>query len=146
MLLTLEWFIRYIYVSNVQLLNNVIITKTKVLLPQTGIRNICQHWLSCPHDPALWFTCSQILFNYLAFQSFDYEPTWWRLFQKHIVILNLIYICFYYCHWVYISADWVFVPEDIIRPVVSVLGLTEFIRYIYYWHLLFINNVAILYY
>jgi len=32
-ILTLEWFIRYIYVSNVQLLNNVIITKTKVLPP-----------------------------------------------------------------------------------------------------------------
>jgi len=23
--------------------------------------------------------------NYLAFQSFDFERTWWRLFQKHIV-------------------------------------------------------------
>ena len=23
--------------------------------------------------------------NYLVFQSFDYERTWWRLFQKHVV-------------------------------------------------------------
>jgi hypothetical protein len=31
----LTWFIRYIYYWNLQLLNNVIIIKTKVLLPQT---------------------------------------------------------------------------------------------------------------
>ena len=23
--------------------------------------------------------------SYLAFQSFDYEHTWWRLFQKHVM-------------------------------------------------------------
>jgi hypothetical protein len=31
---TLPWFIRYIYYWNLQFLNNVIINKTKVLLPQ----------------------------------------------------------------------------------------------------------------
>jgi hypothetical protein len=31
----LTWFIRYIYYWNLQFLNNVIIDKTKVLLPQT---------------------------------------------------------------------------------------------------------------
>jgi hypothetical protein len=30
----LTWFIRYIYYWNLQFLNNVIINKTKVLLPQ----------------------------------------------------------------------------------------------------------------
>jgi hypothetical protein len=33
------------------------------------------------------FGCSNTL-NYLAFQSFDYECTWWMLFQKHIVHTN----------------------------------------------------------
>ena len=31
----LTWFIRYIYFWNSQFLNNIIINKTKVLLPQT---------------------------------------------------------------------------------------------------------------
>ena len=29
------------------------------------------------------------LLNYLAYQSFDFEHTWWRLFQKHVVCTNL---------------------------------------------------------
>jgi hypothetical protein len=31
------------------------------------------------------YFCSQTLVNYLAFQSFDFERTWWRLFQKSVV-------------------------------------------------------------
>ena len=31
---SLTWFIRYIYYWNLQVLNNVIINKTKILLPQ----------------------------------------------------------------------------------------------------------------
>jgi hypothetical protein len=30
--------------------------------------------------------------NYLVFQSFDYECTWWRLFQKRVVQLDIYYI------------------------------------------------------
>jgi hypothetical protein len=26
--------------------------------------------------------------NYLAFKSFDFERTWWRLFKKRDVVLN----------------------------------------------------------
>jgi len=33
----------------------------------------------------VWFTSYQRLFNYLAFQLFDYERTWWRLFQKRVM-------------------------------------------------------------
>jgi len=33
----------------------------------------------------LWFSCSQILLNYLVFQSFDYDLTWWRFIQKRVV-------------------------------------------------------------
>ena len=55
-------FIRYIYYWNIQFLNNVISNKI--------------------NKDLLWFYCSQ---NYLAFQSFDFERTWWRLFQKRIV-------------------------------------------------------------
>jgi hypothetical protein len=35
----LTWFIRYIYYRNLQFLNNVIINKTKVLLPHIGDRS-----------------------------------------------------------------------------------------------------------
>jgi hypothetical protein len=35
------------------------------------------------------------------------------------------------------------VPEGIIRPVVSASALTWFIRYVYFWNLLFLNNVII---
>jgi hypothetical protein len=45
--------------------------------------------------------------------------------------------------WVNTSAGGVFVPQGIIRPVVSASALTWFIRYIYYWNLQFLNNVII---
>ena len=61
---TLTWFIRYIYYWNLQFLNNIIIKKTKVLLPQAYVT---------------------LTDYYLAFQSFYFERTWWRLFQKLVV-------------------------------------------------------------
>ena len=39
-------------------------------------------WLFCL-DPL--FYCSQVFLYYLAFQSFDLERTWWRLFQKRVM-------------------------------------------------------------
>jgi len=46
-------------------------------------------------------------------------------------------------YWVDSSAGGLLVPEGIIRPVVSALVLTLFIRYIYYLDLHFLNNVII---
>ena len=97
-----------IYYWNLQLLNNVISNKNKVLLPRVYVTlDGCDYPIY-----ALWFYCSQILsipympfgfiapscwlshlfgfiaptiLNYLAFQSFDFEHTWWRLFQKRVV-------------------------------------------------------------
>ena len=141
-----------IYYWNLQLLNNVISNKNKVLLPRVYVTLdgfdypiyalwfYCSQILAIPYMPfgfiaprfwlshlgplvlllpdfvypiyALWFYCSQILsipympfgfiapscwlshlfgfiaptiLNYLAFQSFDFEHTWWRLFQKRVV-------------------------------------------------------------
>jgi hypothetical protein len=54
-----------------------------------------------------------------------------------IIILSDIY------DWVNTSAGGVFVPQGIIRPVISASALTWFIRYIYYWNLQFLNNVII---
>ena len=34
---------------------------------------------------ALWPTCSQHFLSYLAFQPFDFERSWWKLFQKRVV-------------------------------------------------------------
>jgi hypothetical protein len=49
-----------------------------------------------------------------------------------------IYFCIIIT-WVDTSAGGPLVPEDIIRPEVSVSALTWFIRYIYYWNLQFLN-------
>jgi hypothetical protein len=73
----LTWFIRYIYYWNLQFLNNVNVNKTKVLLPQVKqILAILFRFFG--------FIAPKI-FNYMAFQSFDFERTWWRLFQKYVV-------------------------------------------------------------
>jgi hypothetical protein len=43
------------------------------------------------------FYCSQTLLYYLAFQSFDFERTRWRLFQKRVVCTKFdIYFFFHY--------------------------------------------------
>jgi hypothetical protein len=34
-----------------------------------------------------------IFWNYLVFQYFDFECTWWRLFQKHV--MNTYWLCVY---------------------------------------------------
>ena len=60
----LTWFIRYIYYWNLQFLNNVNIN-AYVTLDDLGF-------------------ISPKTLNYLAFQSFDFERTWWRLFQKRV--------------------------------------------------------------
>jgi hypothetical protein len=38
---------------------------------------------------ALWFYCSQNFLNYLVFQPFDFERTWWRLYQARLVRTKL---------------------------------------------------------
>jgi hypothetical protein len=35
--------------------------------------------------PLFWLYCSQRFLNYLAFQSFDIERTWWRLFWAYLM-------------------------------------------------------------
>ena len=49
-----------------------------------------------------WFLVFMLqkLLNYLAFQPFDFERTWWRLFQKRVVhtrldiyVFNEVHIC-----------------------------------------------------
>jgi uncharacterized membrane protein len=64
-----------------------------------------------------------------------------RQFIEHIILK--IYACliiaiysqtgFYYYHCVYPSAGGLLIPEDIINPVISVLTLILFIKYIYRW-------------
>ena len=58
-----------------EILNYVIIIKTNVLLPQAYMTSA---------DLATIFRsfCFIALINYLAFQSFDFQCTWWWLFQK----------------------------------------------------------------
>jgi hypothetical protein len=81
---TLTWFIRYIYYWNLQFLNNA--------LGHSG------PWpISAILFRPLGFIASKTL-NYLAFQSFNFEHTWWRLFQKRVVHtkLDTLYLRFYY--------------------------------------------------
>ena len=76
----LTWFIRYIYYRNLQFLNNVIMNKSKILLPQVKVT----HYpiLAIMFRPFGFIPCKTL--NYLAFQFFDFERTWW-LFQKCVV-------------------------------------------------------------
>jgi hypothetical protein len=61
-------FIRYIYYWNLQILNNVIIIKTK-LLSHHPMMTLADFGYSVD-DPL--FTCSQRLLSYLAFLFFDF--------------------------------------------------------------------------
>ena len=54
-----------------------------------------------------------------------------------------IYV-FYYYHWADTAAGWLLAPEGIIRPVVSILALSLFIRYICHWNLQFLNNIIMI--
>jgi hypothetical protein len=65
----LTWFIRYIYYWNLQFLNNVIINKTKVLLPQANVT---------------------LADYYLAFQSFDFDVPDEGYSRNALCALNLI--------------------------------------------------------
>jgi uncharacterized integral membrane protein len=97
------------------------------------------------HVYALWFHFSQTLLNYLAFQSFNLERTWWSLSQKRVVRTKFNINVFFF---IAISGSvpllgGLLVPEVITHSVVSVSALPWFIKYIYYWNLQFLNNVII---
>jgi hypothetical protein len=66
------------------------IIKIKIPLLQAQV-TIPKFWY--PVDTC-WPSCFQRLLNYFGFQSYDYECTLWRLFQKHFVISKFdICIC-----------------------------------------------------
>ena len=69
--LALAWLIRYIFYSNLQFLNPVII-KTKVILSQA---QVTLEDFGYPVQ-ALWFSCSKRLFYSLAFKYFLIESTY----------------------------------------------------------------------
>ena len=74
-------FIRCIYFWNLQFLNNLIIIKAKDPLPQAYMTLSdfgCPGW-------SLWYYCSQECWDYLVYQSFDFEHTWWRWIQRRVV-------------------------------------------------------------
>ena len=50
-----------------------------------------------------WYTCIQRLLNYLAFQSFDFERTRWKLFQKRVVHtkLDIYFLTREWCWWMW---------------------------------------------
>jgi hypothetical protein len=76
----LTWFIEYIYYWNLVFLNNIIILRSKVLLPRTILSNL--------FGPLVF-----LLLTSLASQSLDYEHTWRRLFQERILWTKLnIYV------------------------------------------------------
>jgi len=60
----------------------------------------------------------------MAFQSFDFERTWWRLFQKRVVHTKYDIYHFNYYLWVDTFDGGLLVPEFIINPVVSISALT----------------------
>ena len=64
--------------------------------------------------------------TYLSFQFsklFDYERTWWKLYQKSVERAKLnfyVYITLYYYYWVDTSADGLLVAE-VLSTQLSVL-------------------------
>jgi hypothetical protein len=58
------------------------VLRTKVLLPQAQV-TLADFWLSCLIRP-FGFIAPKTL-NYLALVCFDFECTWWSLFQKRAV-------------------------------------------------------------
>ena len=58
-------------------------------------------WLSCLY---LWFSCSQRLVDYWTFQSFDFERTWWWLFQKPVVHTKFDIYVFIFRHFFLLNA------------------------------------------
>ena len=83
----LTWFVRYIYYWNLHNLNNVIIIKIKVVLPQGYVT-----FLFCL-GPLVFLNTKR--FIYLVFYLFNFERTRWRSLQKCVVHAKLD-ICFYY--------------------------------------------------
>ena len=69
------WFVRYIYIYhwNLQFLDNVILIKTKVTLPQAYVTLVELGY-------SVWFYCSQILL---------FEHNGWTLFQKRAVCTKM---------------------------------------------------------
>jgi hypothetical protein len=65
--------------------------------PHSGISDLSRFWLFCL-DPIIH---SQRPLAYLAFQSFDVQRTWWRLFEKRVVCTKLdVYV---FMHALFIS-------------------------------------------
>ena len=75
------YFIRYIYYWNLQFLNNVIIITTD-FFSLSGIDDISRIGLFCWNP---WVLLVPKTLNYLTFQWFDFDGTWWRLFLKRVV-------------------------------------------------------------
>ena len=63
---------------------------------------------------------------------FDFERTWWSLFQKRVVRTKLYIYVFITITGRYLCR-WTFIPEGLIHPVTSVSTQTYFIKYIHYW-------------
>ena len=75
-----------------QFVNSVIILKTNVILPHAYVI-----LADCGYAVyALWFIAPKTL-NYLAFQSFHIEHTWWRLFKKRVLRTKLDVYVFIEC-------------------------------------------------
>ena len=80
---------RFFY-PNLQFLNYIIIIKSKVILPLAAY-----FWLYCICPLVFLLLKTFILFGF--FNYFDFECTWWRLFQKCVVRTKFdIYIVHFY--------------------------------------------------
>jgi len=80
------WLIRFIYYWNLQFLNNAILNKIYGSLP-SGLGDLRRFWLSSLGSFSLLAPKD---LNYSAFKYCGFERTWWKLFQKHAVRINVI--------------------------------------------------------
>jgi hypothetical protein len=95
-----------------------------------------KHFYFTVWNTSFYFTFIITLFLLLSLGGY---LCWWTIspWGYH----SLSSLGFY--HWVDTSVGGLLVPEGIVHSVVWASPLTWFIRYIYYWNLLFLNNMII---
>ena len=79
--------------------------------------------------------------QYLAFQYFDYERTWWQLYQRHVVRTSILTFLLLslgrYLYW------WTISHRRHHPLIIQSFGTDMVYIYTYYWNLQFLINVCI---
>jgi len=75
-----------------------------------------------------------------------FQVLWKKVSEKKLETAEILFLRFYYYHWVDTSAGGLLVPEGIIHPIVGVSALTWLIKYMETYSLIhvIINTTKVL--